>query len=250
MGQVHEPFIDDSKYYADKSYVSNSMIGRLMDNPHLFAMWMKGEYEYPKNPNFVIGRYVHTMVLEPEKIEEFYISSMRTRNSAGFKEDIKKYGYDWVVTASEHEMSLAVQNQIEKRDKLAELFLFAEREVPFISEWNGIPIKGKVDAITEIDGMKVVVDLKTTGKEVTNFPKSARSFNYDRQAYFYLNLTGADAFMFVPVEKNYPYTPALYTASDDFVARGKYKFEQAMNLYQRLFVEGEYTTDYLIEELL
>ena len=75
---------------------------------------MKGEYDYPSNSNFVVGRYVHTMVLEPEKIKEFHVSSFRTRTSGGFKEDIKKYGYDWVVTASEHEMSVSVHKQIEK----------------------------------------------------------------------------------------------------------------------------------------
>lgn len=250
MGKVHKPFYDDSVYYSDKSYVSNSMLGRLMESPHLFNLWIKGEYDYPKNPNFVVGRYVHTMILEPEKIVEFHISDFRTRTSGGFKEDIKKYGYDWVVTASEHEMAVAMQEQIDKRDRLSELLLFAEREVPFISEWNGIPIKGKVDGIAELDGMKVVIDLKTTGKEVTKFPNSARSFDYDRQAYFYLSLTGADAFMFIPVEKSFPYTPALYTASDDFVARGKYKFEKAMNLYQQLFVDGGYEDSYLIEEKL
>ena len=166
------------------------------------------------------------------------------------KEDIKKYGYDWAVTASEHQMSVSIQEQIDKREKLSELFLFADKEVPFISEWNGIPIKGKVDAITEIDGMTVIVDLKTTGKEVTNFPKSARSFDYDRQAYFYLKLTGADAFMFVPVEKSFPYTPALYTASEEFVSRGEYKFNKAMNLYKRLFIDDNYNDSYLIEEYL
>lgn len=250
MGQVHLPFNDDSLYYSDKKYVSNSMLGRLMESPHLFNLWMNGEYEYPKNPNFVIGRYVHTAVLEPNKVEDFFVSDYRTRTSGGFKEDIKKYGYDWVVTASEAEMSSAIQAQIEKREKLNELLIFAEKEVPFISEYNGIPIKGKVDAITEIDGMKVVIDLKTTGKEVTKFPSSARSFDYDRQAYFYKNLTGADAFMFIPVEKSYPYTPAIYTASEEFLAQGKYKFEKAMNFYKRLFVDGEYDENYLIEEYL
>ena len=122
MGKVHKPFIDDSKYYSDRDYVSNSMLGRLMDSPYLFDLWRKGEYEYPKNPNFVIGRYVHTMILEPEKITEFAISKMRTRTSSGFKEDIKKYGYDWVVTASEHEMAVSMQKQIDKEKELRSFF--------------------------------------------------------------------------------------------------------------------------------
>lgn len=250
MGQIYEPFNDDSLYYSDRDYISNSMLGKLIESPHLFNLWREGKHEYPKNSNFVVGRYVHTMVLEPEKINTFHISEYKTRTSAGFKEDIKKYGYDWVVTANEHAMSVAMQKELDKRDRITELLLFADKEVPFISEWDGIPIKGKVDAIVEIDGMKVVIDLKTTGKEVTNFPKSARSFDYDRQAYFYLKLTGADAFMFIPVEKSFPYTPALYTASEDFVSRGEYKFNYAMNLYKRLFVDGEYNDSYLIEELL
>jgi hypothetical protein len=250
MGKVHEPFNDDSVYYSDRKYVSNSMLGKLMESPHLFDLWMKGQYEYPKNPNFVVGRYVHTMVLEPNKVEDFHVSSLKTRTSGGFKEDIFKYGYDWVVTKNEHDMAVSVQKRLEKIEKINDLLIFAEKEVPFISEYEGIPIKGKVDAITEIDGLKVVIDLKTTGKEVTKFPSSARSFDYDRQAYFYLKLTGADLFMFIPVEKSFPYTPALYTASDDFVARGKYKFEKAMSIYKHLFVDGNYNDEYLIEEYL
>ena len=32
MAKIHKPFIEDSKYYSDKKYVSNSMLGRLMDS--------------------------------------------------------------------------------------------------------------------------------------------------------------------------------------------------------------------------
>ena len=145
MGRIHEPFNDDSLYYSDREHVSNSMLGRLMESPHLFNLWMKGEYDYPKNPNFTIGRYVHTMILEPEKVGMFHISNFRTRTAAGFKEDIKKYGYDWVVTASEHEMSVAMQKEIEKREKLAELVLFDDKEIamdiPVILTGNSVGVR-------------------------------------------------------------------------------------------------------------
>jgi len=237
-----ERFKDDSAYYSDKKYLSNSNIGRMMEDVHTFKKYLDGEYDYPSNPNFVVGRFVHTAVLEPEKVGDFFIAPAKDRRSKAYKDAMEEHGYDWVVTEPEYQMGMKVKENIEANDRLSEMFTFAENEVPFTANINEVPCKGKVDAVTKIDGKKVIIDLKTTGKPVTDFPKSARAFNYDRQAAMYLNLTGADEFVFVVANKE-TQRLGLYTCSDSFISNGEHKLMYALDMYKRLFISNEYTPD-------
>jgi len=271
MGQIHKPFYDDEAYYSDKEYVSNSMLGRLEENPHKFAMWRRGQYEYPSPYYFTTGRYFHVQNLEPHKLDEqFGVCKLKTRTSAGFKafdEELKAVGKRG-ITITEAEDMEKMTNEVQRREALSYLISIAEPEVPYISEMFGVPIKGKLDLDITLDshkaqrlndllksdrfyaGMRIVGDLKTTGKDVSSFAKSARNFDYDRQACMYMNVADADEFFFIPVEKSFPYTPALFWAGDDFLGRGYYKLQAALEHYKRLFIDGGYSRNYLyVKEL-
>jgi|DEB0MinimDraft_6_1074348.scaffolds.fasta_scaffold02895_4 hypothetical protein len=239
-----ERFKDDSQYYSDTKYLSNSNIGRMIEDVHTFKKYLDGEYEYPSNPNFVVGRLVHTAVLEPEKYTDFKVVVAKDRRSKAYKEAVAEHGFDWVVTEPEHLMAQEIKDNIEKNDRLSEMLVFASTEVPFTRTINGVDCKGKVDAVTEIDGKKVIIDLKTTGKAVTDFPKSARAFSYDRQAAMYLELTGADEFVFLVANKE-TRSLGLFTCSDNFINGGTHKLMYALDMYKELFINGGYTTSYM-----
>jgi len=239
-----EKFKDDSQYYADTKYLSNSNIGRMMEDVHTFKKYLDGEYEYPANPNFVVGRLVHTAVLEPEKYTDFKVVAVKDRRSKGYKDAVEEHGYDWVVTEPEHLMAQEIKQNIENNDKLSEMLVFAQTEVPFTKSINGVDCKGKVDAVTEIDGKKVIIDLKTTGKPVSQFARSARSFDYDRQAAMYLELTGADEFIFLVANKE-TRSLGIFTCSDSFINNGSHKLNFAVDMYKELFISGGYSSDYL-----
>ena len=149
-----------------------------------------------------------------------------------------------MVTEPEHLMAQEIKDNIEKNEKLSELLVFASNEVPFTKNINGVDCKGKVDAVTEVDGKKVIIDLKTTGKPVTDFPKSARAFNYDRQAAMYLNLTDADEFIFLVANKE-TRSLGLFTCSDNFINNGTHKLMYALEMYKELFINGGYSPEYL-----
>ena len=247
-----ERFKDDKEYYSDKKYLSNSNIGRMMEDVHTFKRYLDGEHEYPANPNFVVGRLVHTAVLEPEKYTDFKVVAVKDRRSKGYKDAVEEHGYDWVVTEPEHLMAQEIKQNIENNDKLSELLVFASNEVPFTKNINGVDCKGKVDAVTEnvvidpmsMEGKKVIIDLKTTSKPVTDFPKSARAFNYDRQAAMYLNLTDADEFIFLVANKE-TRSLGLFTCSDHFISNGTHKLMYALDMYKELFINGGYSSQYL-----
>ena len=239
-----ERFKDDSQYYSDTKYLSNSNIGRMIEDVHTFKKYLDGEYEYPSNPNFVVGRLVHTAVLEPEKYTDFKVIVAKDRRSKAYREAVEEHGYDWVVTEPEHLMAQEIRDNIERNDKLSEMLVFAQTEVPFTKSINGVDCKGKVDAVTEIDGKKVIIDLKTTGKPVSQFARSARSFDYDRQAAMYLELTGADEFAFLVANKE-TRSLGIFTCSDSFISNGSHKLNFAIDMYKELFISGGYSSDYL-----
>ena len=80
--QILEKLKNDKDYYGDfgNQYLSNSHIGVLLNNPLKL-----GEPSKP-NPNFLVGGYFHTAILEPEKLASFKIVEATSRNTKAYKE--------------------------------------------------------------------------------------------------------------------------------------------------------------------
>lgn len=266
--EVVEAFLDDSIYYSDRSYVSNSMMGKLRENIHLYAKWLNGEYEYPNKRYFTFGRYFHTYVLEPHKLDMYFSVSdkFKTATAAGFKAEAEKYEMPMeLMSINEDIMVKGMVMEIKTRELLSMLIEKSEKEIPYTNEINGVPVKCKVDLQVILDkelveairdtfsdyevweGMKLIGDLKSTGGTVNEFPKSARSFDYDRQSAHYMHTAGGDGFFFIPSEKEYPYTPALYWAGQDFLRRGEQKVARDLAFHKELFMDGGYSPDYLYQ---
>lgn len=262
MSSVIEAFKSDELYYSDKKYVSNSGLGRMRENVHLFAAWLRGDYDYPSNPHFTVGRYFHTYVLEPHKLNDFHISKMKTRRSAQFNADVQKFSDKEVITDSERAMVENMVFKIKSIDRLTTMIEASEKEVPFVKDIEGVPCKGKLDMVLTMTpqlvdelefgwaGMRVGLDLKSTSKPVSEFKKSARAFNYARQAAMYTELADLDAFVFIPSEKSFPYTPAMYWSGEDFLSAGYRQLFTDLQFYRELFIEGKYKSDYLYEVTL
>jgi len=237
---------------------------------HKCAMWLKGKYEYPGGAHFTVGRYFYTMILEPEKIDLFVVSKYRTRDSAGFKaekEENSKVGLE-TVTAKESEYVSRMVMEIMGRPLLQDIINASDKEIPYIDEINGVPVKCKVDmeltlsgelaeAINRFsgddvwwEGAKLTGDLKSTGKPVSEFRASARGYKYGRQASMYKKISDADGFFFIPSEKGFPFTPALYWAGPQFLKQGSDMMNRDLMFWKQLFMDGGYDRNYLYEQVL
>ena len=73
---------EDEHYYGKfgQQYLSNSDIKTLLKNPLDLHKPTKS------NPNFLIGGYFHTAILEPNKIKKFKIIESSSRNTKVYKE--------------------------------------------------------------------------------------------------------------------------------------------------------------------
>jgi hypothetical protein len=85
QSKVVELLRQDAEYYdgVGRQYRSNSDIYKLLNDPEQFGKPSE------QNINFVIGGYIHTAILEPEKLEANYpVSEGSSRLTKIYKADV------------------------------------------------------------------------------------------------------------------------------------------------------------------
>jgi len=232
---------EDEHYYGDfgKQFLSNSDISTLLSNPLSLGQ------KQGSNPNFLIGGYFHTAILEPNKLKNFRIVEATTRNTKAYKE------------MSGGELCL-LQHEADKTDALVETMMSnefcksmilgdnVEYEVPGIAEIHGKLWKGKADIINHDE--KLVIDLKTTA-DISKFRYSASKYNYNSQAYIYQKLFGYEM-IFIVIDKSTQQI-GVYDCSEKFLALGEDKVQKAVATYDLFFNNPEFKPEnYFINQTL
>jgi hypothetical protein len=181
----------------------------------------------------LLGRYFHTLMLEPKKIEEFIVSQSSSRNTNMYKDLIKDCGESMVILQKEVSALEGLTSEINQNVFFNELIYQDGNkfEEPAIKEIGGVLWKGKADIVTN----DLIIDLKTTGK-IDDFKYSARRYNYDSQAWIYNQLFGKPM-IFIVVEKGSGRT-AMFDCSEEFLDIGKDKVFRALEIYNTFFGEN------------
>ena len=221
---------NDEDYYGDygNQFLSNSHISKLLKNP--MSLYDKT----PNNPNFLVGGYFHTAILEPDKIKSFKVIESSTRNTKKYKEIsggelcLLQHEVDGIELMVDKMMANDICRDLIQPDNGSVAY-----EEPGITNLFGNTWKGKADIINHNE--KLVIDLKTTG-DIDKFKWSAQKFNYDSQAYIYRNLFDYDM-LFIVIDKN-THQIGLYDCSPDFYRTGRDKVEKASEVYD-LFYKTE-----------
>ena len=241
QAQVLEALTSDSNYYGEfgQQFLSNSDIGKLLHNPAMFRK------QNDKTIPMVIGGYFHTLICEPDKVDQYKIIDASTRNTKLYKE------------LSDGELCL-LQHEADKIEKMRDRLLSnktvqgliqgdnIEYEKPAIGTLKGEMWKGKADIINHNE--KLIVDLKTTG-DLQKFKYSAKKFNYDSQAYIYQKLFGYE-FIFIAIDKN-NHQIGVYDCSPDFINNGEQKVIEAVAQYRLFFNNEDFDPQqYFINETL
>lgn len=231
----------DEHYYGKfgQQYLSNSNIKTLLKNPLDLHKPTKS------NPNFLVGGYFHTAILEPDKIKSFKIIESSSRNTKVYKE---MSGGELCLLQHEVDSLELMIDKVLKNKICKDLIrgINVEYEKPGIKEIAGKMWKGKADIVNHDE--RLVVDLKTTN-DIQKFSKSAWTYNYDSQAYIYNLLFGYE-FVFVVIDKN-THQIGLFDCSPEFLERGKDKVERAVEQYSLFFETKGFEPDqYFINKTL
>jgi len=239
--KVLELLKDDENYYGKmgKQFLSNSNIRALLKDPLSFNQPIKD------NPNLIIGKYFHTLILEPDKLEHIKIIDASTRNTGIYKE--LSGGEMCLLQHEADNIALlrdSVMNNKVARDLIQDIDV--EYEVPGLinlsDEW------WKLKADIKNNTQSLVVDLKTTS-DIDKFRYSAKEYNYDSQAYIYSTYFNMDM-VFIAVDKR-TRKIGIYDCSPQFLESGKNKVEKAVEAYRLFFKTEDFDfKDYCITETL
>tara|TARA_R110002110_G_scaffold403429_2_gene621234 strand:- start:500 stop:1228 length:729 start_codon:yes stop_codon:yes gene_type:complete len=224
-----EELRDDTKYYGKegKKYLSNSDIGTLLSDPKMFKVDKEGTLP------MLLGRYFHTLILEPKKIKDFIVSESSSRNTKMYKELINDSDEPMLILQKEVDALEKLVAEINQNVFFNELIYMEDNkfEEPAIGEIGGVMWKGKADIVTQ----DLIIDLKTTSK-IDDFKYAARRYNYDSQAWIYNQLFNKPM-IFIVIEKGSG-RMGMYDCSDEFLDMGKDKVFEALEIYKTFFGES------------
>jgi len=238
-----EKFKDDEAYYADKSYMSNSSFKLLRQSPTKFHLWRMGKWSYPSTSFFDVGSALHALFLEGKEVSLRWEGTRRGNEYKQFKaENPDKL----ILPSKDYDMVYAMADKLNNVPAVNELMGFDfQAELPatgtYVTESGlEIPVKGKADALVNNNGERYIVDLKTTAKTLEEFKRSAKYMLYNQQAALYTRLFDVDRFVFLVVEKEFPYEVGIFECSQDFMQQGEWELESSANKYEKLFVKNEF----------
>jgi len=234
---------NDSFYYGylGQNALSSSSIKTLISSPKTYYFTKK--YGSGETQALRDGKLFHTMILEPEKLNDIVFVDAATKASKEYK--LAKETGKEVYTKTEKKAAERLCDALLRNEAVKEYLTNAEFEVPEIAMIDGIPIRAKADILKG----NTIIDLKTT-TGIKDFRYSADKYSYDLQAWLYREMFGVDNFVFVVIDKG-SLDIAIFECSDEFYEKGKQKFEQGISNYKYFFqTEGVDLDQYVLRGVL
>ena len=223
----------------------------LLENPYLF----KNKVRKEPTDNLILGSVIHTLILEPQKLESEYIImpelNLRTNADKAVKAELEAEAKATNKTLVKSE----IFNQAEAVSKSflkSSLSLFLKGEVKaeasFFGEIDGVKVKARPDLILPTE--KIIIDFKTTsqvgGGSADGFAKMAANFSYYIQAALYLEITNYKQFYFIVLETAEPFMVGCYKLDSEALEFGKSEIRRAIEIYKNL---GEFQSPLYLNNL-
>ena len=194
------------------------------------------------------GTACHTIALEFQKFDRQYVKApdvdRRTKVGKQTLADFSEMHPDKTLLAAADYDALLSMRQSLMDHPIASKLLKARGRAELSYVWEsryrgseGMLCKARADRVTKLDGMPVLVDLKTCkDSSPAEFKRSVATFGYQMQAAFYADglncLEPAEyRFLFIAVEKTAPYAVTVCELDKASLEDGRLKAERAMALY-------------------
>ena len=143
------------------------------------------------------------------------------------------------ITNQEYELASNVANAVWSHPIANRLLSVGHAEQSFWKEdkETGLTCKARCDFLHG----DYIIDLKTTGEGNSHpdkFIKSVANYFYHLQAAHYLEVIGAKRFVFIAVEKVYPYAISITELDEEALAEGKRLRQAALKLISKCHTDA------------
>lgn len=196
----------------------------------------------------VRGTAMHAAILEPQEFEaRYFVAPDVDRRTKAGKEQwaafVEAADGREVMSAEAWHHAMGVRTAVWSHRAAAALL--SERtacEVVLQWERDGIPCKGRIDALTP----HAIIDIKTTRSAKRGaFARAIGRYGYHMQAAWYLDGAAAcgekrDLYAIVAVEPEPPYAVAVYTLDDESIEIGRIDNDAAFKRYSECWRSGQW----------
>ncbi len=236
------------KDYKAIDAVNNSRLTRLNKCPAAALV------EQEETPSLLLGRAVHTLVLEGDDkfLEEFAIApecNKRTNEGKATLAAFQARNLDKsILDKDDFDTAKAIRRAVLAHPFAKKILSEGKPEQTIIwdDDESGLKCKGRIDWIPG-NGNGVLVDLKTTRDASSEkFIRSCIDYGYAKQAGMYIDgimkATGEvfDSFMFIAVETEPPYHTEVHVMDMRFIEWGYLEYRRLLYLEAKCRKEGYY----------
>lgn len=219
-----EDFIPETVYRSSHDYSASDIKLEIKTNG--FTLW-----DSKHNPNkrikppttaLKLGSMLHKAVLEPNEFNSFYqvIENKRTKEGKEKILQLEEKGIE-AISFEEKVLCNDICDAVANHPIASELFSKGTAEQSFFWDHKetNLPLKCRADWING----DTIIDLKTTaegGASEDAFSRSMANFLYHVQSAHYCEGIGLKKFVFVAVEKVYPFNIGVYEIDSESIEEG------------------------------
>lgn len=236
--------LSNEAYHADRDYISSSglkLIPARLDE--FYATYHMSHKRPVKSEALKFGGGFHSAILEPDVFPLEYViePKVNKRTKAGqeelaaFYKEVEDSGKT-ILTPDDMDLIRSMRDSVMQHPIAGPVVRGAVSEQSFfIQEDNGLWLKVRTDAKKN----NIIVDLKSTD-DVYNFQYSNNRYglnfqasNYNFSAAMYLDVVSKvtnephEKFVYIVVQKKYPYTVAVMEMDAEAMADGKRKYQES-----------------------
>lgn len=201
----------NAEYHADPA-ISASHLHAVARSPHHYWSRYLDPNRLPVEPTAAmrLGTLVHCAVLEPDQLQLRYgvVPDRRSKEGKAAAERMAANGIEG-VTAGDMMTAQCMADAVHRHPAAAALLANGKAEQSFW--WDDLPTGMRCKCRPDWYNGTTIVDLKTTtDASPAGFARSVVQYRYHVQANHYLAGTFAERFVFIAVEKIYPFAVAVY----------------------------------------
>lgn len=240
-------YIPNAEYHGDSEYLSSSGLKLILrDIRSYYRKYVEGIHDPMGNQDaLTFGTYIHALLLEPDKVEEEFITFDGVRRGKLWDEFKKLNADKHILGNLELLKGKSIEDAFKKNDIAFNLIKNGEAEKTLCTELFGVKVKVRADYITP----GKVIDVKTTSGSLKpeSISYTCHKYDYDLSAALYVDvfakLTGmAHDFYFVFVSKD-PVDIQVFKASKQMIDNGRRKYKKALRIIQKCRASGVYFSD-------
>jgi len=216
--------LTNDEYHSEREHVSKSWLDKIRKSPATLKATLDNKVAVEPTPAMAFGSMFHSLVLEPDTFNDEYILERkidrRTKEGKSeYADFLKESEGKQSVSVVNLEIAQGMRASVMEHPLASKLFAGGDPEQSvFFTDSHGCKCKARADYLKR----SCVVDLKSSvDASPRGFAKSVANFRYDVQDAHYSEGFKMDRFVFVAVEKVYPYLVGVYFLDEEAKIRGE-----------------------------